>query len=271
MASTKIMGILNATPDSFFADSRPDELDKAIAYGIELWKQGADIIDIGGESTRPNAPPVSEEEEIRRVIPLIQELSKRQPLPISIDTMKPSVAEKALAAGASIINDVSGFRDPAMRELAASSQMQICVMHMLGNPKTMQDSPFYNNGIIAALLHWFETTIEDLTRAGVKKEQIILDPGIGFGKTVAHNLEIIHNLRKLKAIGFPLLLGVSRKTFIRKILGLSSEEVLPATLAMSTIAITAGVDYIRVHDVKEHRQVINILSSYEHTTCGLGQ
>jgi dihydropteroate synthase len=236
-----------------------------------LWKQGADIIDIGGESTRPNAPPVSEEEELRRVIPLIQELSRLQPLPISIDTMKPVVAEKALAAGASIINDVSGFRDPAMRELAASSNAQICVMHMLGTPVNMQDSPFYIEGITSALLVWFESTIESLTHAGVKKEQIILDPGIGFGKTVAHNLEIIHNLRKFKAIGFPLLLGVSRKSFIQKILGQKTDEVLPATLAVNTLAITSGVDYIRVHDVKEHRQVIKILSSYEHTNCGLGQ
>jgi len=270
MASTKIMGVLNVTPDSFYGRSRSESLEIAINYGVDLWKQGADIIDIGGESTRPYAPAVSEEEELKSVIPLIKELSQRQPLPISIDTIKPLVAEKALAAGASIINDVSGFRDPAMRELAAASQAPICVMHMLGTPNTMQDAPFYHEGVTAAILHWFESTIESLISAGVKKQQIILDPGIGFGKTVAHNLEIIHNLPKFKAIGFPLLLGVSRKSFIQKILGLPPEEVLPATLAMNTIAIRAGIDYIRVHDVKENRQVIKILSSYEHTNSDLG-
>jgi dihydropteroate synthase len=263
MQKTKIMGILNTTPDSYYVKSRKENLESGIEYGIELWKQGADIIDIGGESTRPNAAPVSEEEELNRVIPLIKELSQRQPLPISIDTLKPNVAEKALAAGATLINDVSGFRDPAMVELAASSQAQICVMHMLGTPKTMQISPYYKEGVVTALLHWFETTIENLLRAGVKKHQIILDPGIGFGKTIDHNLEIIHNLRKFKAIGFPLLVGGSRKLFIQKILELPPEEVLPGTLAINSIAILEGVDYLRVHDVKEHRQAIDILYRYE--------
>lgn len=259
------MGILNSTPDSYYVPSRKKTFDEAINHGIQLWRDGADIIDIGGESTRPNAEKVSEEEELKRVIPLIKELSKLQPLPISIDTMKPTVAEKALAAGASIINDVSGFRDPNMRELAAASQAKICVMHMQGSPQSMQDSPYYKEGVVVALLHWFETILEDLAISGIKNHQIILDPGIGFGKTVADNLEIIHNLRKFKAIGFPLLLGISRKSFIQKILGLPSTDVLPATLAISSMAIVSGVDYIRVHDVKEHRQAISILEKYEST------
>ncbi len=256
----KLMGILNATPDSYFEKSRHTKLEKAIEYGIDLWKQGADIIDVGGESTRPNSDPVSEEEELLRVIPLIEELKKRQPLPISIDTMKPLVAEKALAAGASIINDVTGFRNPVMQELAAGSGAQICVMHMLGTPKTMQLSPYYKEGIITALMHWFETTVENLTRAGVKGHQIILDPGIGFGKTIADNLEIIHNLRRFKVLGFPLLLGTSRKSFIQKIVELPPNETLPGTLAINTLAITAGVDYLRIHDVKEHRQIVTLLN-----------
>lgn len=264
MTNTKIMGILNATEDSFFAGSRCCDLAAAIAKGIDLWKQGADIIDIGGESSRPGAAAVSIDEELARVIPLIKELKKAQPLPLSIDTMKPIVAEQALAAGATLINDVSGFRHPAMVELAASSQATICVMHMLGTPATMQDAPLYENGIIAELTRWFESTVENLLRAGVKEKQIILDPGIGFGKTIADNLEIIDNLPKFKAIGFPLLLGISRKSFMGKILGLPAAELMPATLAMNVVAIRAAVDYIRVHDVKEHRQAVSLCSTLTH-------
>lgn len=253
----KLMGILNVTPDSFYAPSRAMDMERALERAKQIYSEGADILDIGGESTRPNATPVPEAEELQRVIPIIKALKGL--LPLSIDTFKPRVAAEALKAGAEIINDVSGFTDPSMRALAAESGVTICVMHMQGNPINMQQNPHYPNGIIPELLSWFKIQIELLLKAGVKEKQIILDPGIGFGKTVAHNLEIIENLAVLKAMGFPLLVGVSRKSFMAKILGKNSAELLPATLAMNTALLLAGVDIIRVHDIGEHRDVMNLM------------
>ena len=306
------MAILNATPDSFYDGGREDVL----SYGLKLIDEGADILDIGGESTRPGAPEVPEEEELRRVIPLIEALRDKSEIPLSIDTRKAKVAKAAIAAGATLVNDVSGFRDPEMREVAAESGADLCVMHMLETPKTMQNQPEYPEGIIEHLLHFFEGRIQELQQAGVKRDKIILDPGIGFGKTVEHNLKIIHNLPRLKALGFPLLLGASRKSFMGKILArvphrisrqggqdvmtdllqnarehcqfdkarafggedgvtgcpdcprdweeswqrLPAAELLPATIAVNTMAVVSGaVEYIRVHDVKEHRQVLDFL------------
>jgi len=257
---TKIMGILNVTPDSAYSGSRFYALDSAIAQGILLAQQGADILDIGGESTRPGATPVTLDEELNRVIPVITQLKTKISIPISIDTTKPEVAEHAIAAGATLINDVSGFRDPLMIKLAAQTNSDICVMHMQGNPETMQNMPSYPRGIITELLNWFEQKIEILLRHGISKNKIILDPGIGFGKTVADNLEILHNLPQFKELGFPVLLGLSRKSFMGKILGVSNNELLSATLAMNTIAIWSGVDYIRVHDVKEHKEASTVLT-----------
>lgn len=250
----EIVGILNVTPDSFFLTSRQSSYDEAVARGVCLAEEGADWIDIGGESTRPGAMKVSAEEEIKRVIPVIEELKKHTSLPISIDTMKVEVAKLALESGASMINDISGFRCPRMRELAASKDVKLCAMHMLGLPDNMQNNPKYKNGIIDELLFWFEETVNQLIASGVKKEQIILDPGIGFGKTIADNFEILQNLPKLKAVGFPLLLGISRKSFMGK----NPSELLPATLVLNAFAMPS-VDYIRVHDVKEHRQALNVL------------
>ncbi len=253
------MGIINATPDSCYAPSCCETLEKGVEAGLRMWREGADIIDIGGESTRPNAIPVPEEEELKRVVPVIQALKNLIPIPLSIDTMKHKVAEAALAAGASFINDVSGFSDPAMRRLAAASGVPICVMHMLGNPATMQNNPFYPEGIISHLISWFRSRIDCLLKDGVKEEQIILDPGIGFGKTVADNLKIVHNLPILKTLGFPVLLGASRKSFMSVILNKPREELLPATLFIHTQAMLAGVKIIRTHDVKDHRDVMKML------------
>ena len=254
----RLMGILNATPDSFYPNSRFADLASAIRRGIEIYEEGADMIDIGGESTRPNATYVAVEEELNRVIPLIKALKAAVPLPLSIDTSKPVVAEAAINAGATFINDVTGFANSAMQNLAASSGLEICVMHMQGTPQTMQNHPVYPEGIMAHLLQWFKVRIDQLLKAGVKKEQIILDPGIGFGKTVADNLEIIQNLQVLKTIGFPILLGVSRKSFLAKILHKPTIDLLPGTLSVNTMALKAGVDILRGHDVKEHRDIINI-------------
>ena len=258
---TKLMAILNVTPDSFYAESRAPTIKAAIVRGIAACDAGADILDIGGESTRPGSDAVSVEEELQRVIPVIEALRIERPnVPISIDTMKPEVAARAVEAGAALINDVSGFRDPAMREVAAESDAEVCVMHMLGMPKTMQKNPHYPEGMIPALIKYFEQQIELLTRAGVAENRIILDPGIGFGKSVEHNLEILQNLPQLRLVGFPVLLGVSRKSFMTKILNKPATELLFATVALNTLAVRAGIEIIRVHDVEAHRDVIDLVS-----------
>jgi len=261
MVKTQLMGILNVTPDSFYDGNKYLLIENAIKRGLLIAEEGADILDIGGESTRPGSAAVSVQEEQSRVIPVIKALKEKVKIPISIDTMKPEIAADALEAGATLLNDVSGFRNPEMREIAASADVDICVMHMLGEPKTMQQNPYYEEGIITVLLDWFDQQVNLLTKAGVKESRIIFDPGIGFGKTVAHNLEIIHNLPKLRAVGFPVLLGTSRKSFMSKILNLPAAELLPTTIAINTLAIQASVDIIRVHDVAEHRKVIDIMDA----------
>jgi dihydropteroate synthase len=264
MKKVQLMGILNVTPDSFYDQSRFFQSDSAIQRGLEICQEGADIIDIGGESTRPGADLISEEEELRRVIPVIKGLKTKVSIPISIDTLKPRVAKGAIEAGASWINDVGGMREPEMREVAVQHAVNVCVMHMEGTPKTMKVNPVYPDGIVDHLIRFFEAQIDLLVREGVQEKRIVIDPGIGFGKTIADNLEIIHNLPKLKTIGFPLLLGVSRKSFMSRLLNKSSNELLAATVAMNTAAILAGVDIIRVHDVQEHRDVINLLDNVRH-------
>lgn len=266
MQKTKLMGILNVTPDSCFCQGRHFESTRAIQHGIDIATNGADWIDIGGESTQPGALGVNEAEELRRVIPVIQELKQKVSIPLSIDTMKARVAEKALEAGVLMINDVSGFEDEGMRRVAVNAQSLICVMHMQGTPQTMQIHPFYPKGIIPTLIDWFQRRTDLLIKEGMDPKQIIIDPGIGFGKTIADNLEIVENLPKIKDLGFPVLIGLSRKSFLGKILNKPYPELLPATLGINALAIQLGADYVRVHDVKEHRDIIDIISCYK-TTC----
>ncbi len=261
------MGILNMTPDSYFSKSRYMDRDKAIQRAKEIETEGADILDIGGESTFPGTEQITAQEEIERVVPVIQELSKLLTIPISIDTKKVAVAEAALNAGAACINDITGFNDLNMIRLAAESNVPIFVMHMQGDPRTMQDAPHYPEGVMNHLFEWFQKKIDTLINHGIRSENIFLDPGIGFGKTVAHNHEIIQNLPRLKELGFPLLLGVSRKLFIRIPLKMKPEEALAATIAMNTLAILSGADVIRVHDVQEHRDVIDILHISQRYQC----
>ncbi len=263
MTKTQLMGILNVTPDSSFDKGRWFEPSAAIQRGIQISQQGADWVDIGGESTRPGADLVSEAEELRRVIPIITALKQEISIPISIDTMKAKVAEASIKAGASLINDVSGFRDPAMRQVAASSHLPICVMHMYETPATMQLNPVYSEGIIPFLIDWFKARIDLLLASGIQEKNIILDPGIGFGKTVADNVEIVHNLHKIKALGFPVLIGLSRKSFLGKIVNKTYPDLLPVSLAVNTLAILAQVDMIRVHDVAEHRDVIDLMAHFK--------
>lgn len=256
----KIMGVINVSPESRLTPCAT--LEAAIARGMQLAAEGAHILDIGGESTRPYTPPVSAALELERVIPVIRALKKATSLPLSIDTKKAEVAEAALEEGVTYINDVSGFTDPKMRQLAARSGAKLFMVHMLGTPETMQDDPVYPEGIVPHLKNWFERQIDHLLSEGATSDQIILDPGIGFGKTVAHNLQIMKNLAEFKRIGFPVLVGVSRKSFIARFLQKKGEELLPATLALTAAALLDGVDFLRVHDVAETADVVNIMKAY---------
>lgn len=256
------MGILNITPDSYYDGGKFNNIDSAILQGIKMFNEGADIIDIGAESTKPGAIPVSEKEELERILPVIRALKKEIPLPLSIDTLKPRVAEAALNEGISMLNDITGFSNPDMITLAVESQVPICVMHMQGTPKTMQNNPFYKEGVVPHLIDWFLNRTMQLLQTGIKKENIIIDPGIGFGKTVEDNLKILHNLQKFKSLNFSVLVGLSRKSFMSRILNKTAVEILPATLAMNSIAVLKKTDIIRVHDVLEHRQVVDVLNSY---------
>ena len=265
---TKLMGILNVTPDSFYEKSRSTSFETAVVKAHEMIKDGVDIIDIGGESTRPkNIYSASDEivtvdVELKRVLPVIKELKKSINIPLSIDTMKYEVAKAAVNAGIDWINDVRGFRDLEMRKIAAQNpHLKICVMHMQGTPETMQENPVYDGSVTENIKHWLSNTLENLLKEGVKKEQIVIDPGIGFGKTVAHNVEIIQNLKEIKSWGFPVLIGISRKKFMSKLLrDKPTNDLLAATLAVNSLAVLSRLDYIRVHDVKEHRDLIDVLT-----------
>jgi dihydropteroate synthase len=246
-----VMGIVNVTPDSFSDAGETFKPEAAIARGRQLVEQGAAMVDVGGESTRPGAPPVDEMEEIRRVIPVIEGLAAGMVVPISIDTMKPGVAREALRAGASIVNDVTANRaDETMWHIVAKASAGYICMHMQGTPQTMQAQPHYGD-VVGEVRAFFFERIQRLSHCGVTGEQIILDPGIGFGKTPDHNLQLLANLRGFAELGRPMALGVSRKSFMGKVMKMELAERLPAALACTSLAIEAGVQIIRTHDVPE--------------------
>lgn len=266
---TFIMGVLNVTPDSFSDGGRFFKLDDAIAQGYKLFEDGADILDIGGESTRPFSNPVSEEEEILRVVPVIETLSKRIPIPISIDTTKAGVAEQAIKAGASMINDVSSLSfDPKMANVAVDYGVPVILMHMLGNPKTMQIEPFYDD-IIGEIKTFLENAIDQAENKGISRLKIIIDPGIGFGKTVGHNLLLIQRLHEFETLKVPIMIGTSRKAFIRNILKDNAAQEINAdsvmveggTQASVAAAILNGANIIRVHDVANTRVTVKIIDA----------
>jgi dihydropteroate synthase len=256
---TYIMGILNVTPDSFSDGGRFFDPASAIHRGVQMVEDGADIIDIGGESTRPGADPITIEEELRRTIPVIEALARKIRTPISIDTCKAEVAKSALEAGAAIVNDISGLRyDPRMAKVVAGYSVPVVIMHMKGSPKDMQKAPVYE-ALIPEILDYLREGIRMATEAGIPEDKIIVDPGIGFGKRFEHNLEIIHNLCEFVLLEKPLLVGPSRKAFIGKILGdVPSEERLEGTAAAVAISIFNGAHIIRVHDVKEMAKVVKV-------------
>ncbi len=256
---TYVMGILNVTPDSFSDGGKYFTLDSAIEHAMKMIEDGADIIDVGGESTRPGSEPVSIEEELRRVIPVIKELVKRSDVPISIDTYKSEVARQALEEGAVIVNDISGLKfDKKMADVVASYKASVVLMHIKGTPKTMQQNPHYDD-VISEIYSYLCESVEIAKSAGI--EQIIIDPGIGFGKRLIDNLEIIRRLREFKSLGYPILIGVSRKSFIGNVLNLPVEERLEGTAGAVAISVWNGANIVRVHDVKEMTRVVKIVDA----------
>jgi dihydropteroate synthase len=248
---TLVMGVVNVTPDSFSDGGKFLNPEAAVARAFELVEQGADILDIGGESTRPGAEPVSEAEELRRVIPVIEKLAAKVKIPLSIDTMKPVIARDALQAGASIVNDVAANRKAdAMWKIAAEFRAGYICMHAQGTPQTMQANPDYAD-VVHEVGGFFRERLEKLGACGVAAEQVVLDVGIGFGKAMEHNLQLLANLESFTTMARPLLIGVSRKSFIGKLLGADVSERLPASLACASLAIAGGVQIIRTHDVVE--------------------
>jgi len=270
-ASPCIMGILNTTPDSFSDGGNFLDPEAAVAQGLQMVKEGADILDIGGESSRPFTEPVSAEEEMARIIPVIKRLKRQIRIPISVDTTKSMVARAALDAGASMINDISaGEHDPAIMDLAAENNIPIILMHMKGSPKTMQIKPLYDD-VVKEVAVYLAGRAESAMAAGVAREKIILDPGIGFGKTVEHNLLLTKKLQTICQLGFPVLVGPSRKSFIQKILtdGLrkkvisSSPETRHGTLAAVAVSFMNGAKIIRVHDVAPAKALTQIIQAIQ--------
>ncbi len=253
-----VMGIVNVTPDSFFDGGRYLDAPAAVAHALRLIEQGAEIIDVGGESTRPGAVPVSEAEELRRVMPVIEQLAGRVKVPISIDTAKAGVARAALGAGASILNDVAANRaEEAMWELVAEARAGYVCMHTQGTPQTMQLNPAYTD-VVGEVGEFFSGRLRRLSDCGVGREQVILDPGIGFGKTAEHNLQLLGAVMSFARWQRPLLIGVSRKSFIGKLLGAELAARLPAALACACLSVAAGAQIIRAHDVAETVQAIRM-------------
>ncbi len=266
---TCIMGILNTTPDSFSDGGKFNTFETAIAQGIKLVKDGAHILDIGGESSRPFSKSVSEQEELDRVIPVIETLSRQIDIPISIDTVKSGVAKAALDAGASMINDITAFeKDPAMADLAAQWEVPVVLMHMRGTPETMQVNPDYED-LMFEITGYLESRAEYAIKKGIKKTNIILDPGIGFGKTIEHNLVLINHLEKIAALCYPVLLGPSRKSFIQNILSKKENTQIGAdhikteygSLAAVAASILNGAHIVRVHDIERLKSFTHIIDS----------
>lgn len=258
---THLMGVLNVTPDSFSDGGRFFKLEEAIKQGLKLAEEGADIIDVGGESTRPGSEPVAIEEELRRVLPVIEELAKRIDLPISIDTYKSKVAKEVLDSGASMVNDISGLRyDPEMKKVVAKYDVPVVLMHIQGTPKNMQENPKYEN-LLEDIKSYLNESISIAEKAEIDEDKIIIDPGIGFGKTLNDNLKILKNLVEFKSLGRPIMIGVSRKSIIGKILDLPTDERLEGSLASMAVAIMNGANILRVHDVKESKRVAKLVDA----------
>ncbi len=262
--STRVMGVVNLTPDSFSGDGlfKARFRDEAyiLDYTGQLVKDGADIIDIGGESSRPGAKPISIKEECSRVMPAIKVIAKKIKIPISIDTYKPEVAARALINGAGLVNDISGLRNPAMVKLVARYKAAVVIMHMKGKPSNMQKKPVYRS-LIFEIMEFLENRVANAVSNGITRDKIIIDPGIGFGKTLRDNLEILKNLQSIQTLGRPILVGPSRKSFIGKILHSDPQDRMAGTLSACVLAAKNGARILRAHDVKEVKQALKILDA----------
>ncbi|MCD6044461.1 MAG: folP, partial [Burkholderiales bacterium] len=255
-----LMGVVNVTPDSFSDGGRFLDPGAAASHARRLVEEGADLIDVGGESTRPGAAPVSEQEELDRILPLLEKL-KGLEKPVSIDTRRPGVMKAALAAGASMINDVRALTEPYAHEAVATTGCAVCLMHMKGDPRTMQHSPHYDD-VTREVKTFLKDAVRKAMFAGIGRDRIVVDPGFGFGKTAAHNLALLRNLSELKDLGVPLLVGVSRKSTIGAVTGRPVEERLAGSLAMALLALQGGATILRVHDVKETKDVIAVWQAF---------
>jgi len=260
---TLVMGVVNVTPDSFSDGGRYVEPERAVEHGLALAREGADMLDVGGESTRPHAAEVPEEEELRRVIPVVEALARELRIPISIDTRRPSVAKAAIAAGAGVVNDVEACRkDPAMWRLVADTGVGYVAMHMLGTPATMQIDPRYGD-VTREVGDFFAERLASLAEAGVSPDQVALDPGFGFGKTTRNNLELLSSLGVFMMHGRPVLVGVSRKSFIGNVLGRQVDQRLVGSLACAAWAVGRGAQLVRAHDVRETVDVVRMVESIQ--------
>ena len=256
--SVAVMGIINLSPDSFYAGNRCATLDEAVRNAESMVEEGAHALDVGAESTKPGSQPIAEETELKRLAPVVSALAKRVPVPISVDTSKPAVADCVLQEGARIINDVTGLQNhPEMSRIIARHGAGVVVMHMQGVPETMQDNPKYGD-VVEDVLEFLRLSVETAGSAGIAPRSIAVDPGIGFGKTLEHNLKLIGSLRRFKALDKPVLIGVSRKSFIGRILDLDAEERLEGSLAAGVAGVINGADILRVHDVRATVRAVRI-------------
>ena len=252
-----VMGVVNATTDSFSGDGLGEDTRRAIKTGLDMFAAGAEFVDVGGESTRPGADNVPADEEIRRTTDIVKQLAGRRPGRVSIDTMKAEVAREALEAGASVVNDVNGLRGEGMAEVIAEHDASVIIMHMQGTPRTMQKSPNYVD-VVADISTFLEDRIAVAEKAGIRADRIMIDPGIGFGKNLEHNLEILTRLRELRSLGKSIAIGVSKKSFIGKITGSPVDDRLGGSLAAAVLAAANGANVIRVHDVAETVQALQV-------------
>ncbi|WP_455385873.1 dihydropteroate synthase [Acidihalobacter prosperus] len=252
------MGILNVTPDSFSDGGRYDALERAVAHAWEMVEEGAAIIDIGGESTRPGAADVPADEELRRVLPVLSRLARELPVPVSIDTRRPEVMRRCLAEGAGMINDINALREPGALEAVAGTGAAVCLMHMRGQPRTMQQAPHYTD-VVAEVGEFLRQQAERCETAGIGPERLVLDPGIGFGKSVEHNVALLKAAPQLLALGYPLLIGVSRKSLIGALLGDAAvDNRLFGSVGAAVAAALAGARLLRVHDVRATREALQV-------------
>ncbi|KTC14504.1 dihydropteroate synthase [Pseudomonas viridiflava] len=262
LAHTHVMGILNATPDSFSDGGRYSQLDAALRHAQEMVAAGATLIDVGGESTRPGARPVSPAEEVDRVAPVVERIARELDVIISVDTSTPEVIVESARLGAGLINDVRSLRRPGALEAAAATGLPVCLMHMLGEPGDMQDNPHYQD-LVGEVSAFLADRVERCEAAGILKDRIILDPGFGFAKTLEHNLSLFRHMEALHALGRPLLVGVSRKSMIGAVLGRPVGERLIGGLALAALAMTKGARILRVHDVAETADVVRMIAAVE--------